>query len=94
MMSLLQKGHHPDTDPAFWNDWHPAPAPTLEMPWLPDFIDSVTRPSVLGAFFVFYLPIGGIITACLVSKVQSMRKAKKTLLQQQEQNISDLAIYK
>jgi hypothetical protein len=31
MMTRLRAGRHPDTDPAFWNDWHDPGPPALEM---------------------------------------------------------------
>jgi hypothetical protein len=34
LLARLQTGHHPDTDPAFWDAWHDTPAPSLQGPWL------------------------------------------------------------
>lgn len=33
MLARLQKGQHPDTDPHFWDDYHPSPAPALADPF-------------------------------------------------------------
>ncbi|BDI29066.1 hypothetical protein CCAX7_11170 [Capsulimonas corticalis] len=33
MMARLTAGRHPDTDPTFWADYRPAPAPQLEDEW-------------------------------------------------------------
>ena len=33
MLSRLEKGDHPDTNPKFWADWKPAAPPSLEVAW-------------------------------------------------------------
>jgi len=33
LVARLNAGRHPDTDPTFWNDWHPRPMPFLHRPW-------------------------------------------------------------
>lgn len=34
MLTRLQKGDHPDTNPKFWADWKPAVPPSLEVNWI------------------------------------------------------------
>jgi tetratricopeptide (TPR) repeat protein len=94
MMARLQAGKHPDTDPTFWHEWQPAPAPTLAMPWFPDFKESILRPSVLGPFFLMYLPMGIIATLYCVFVIRRLPNAKRERLRQQERNCSDLDIYR
>ena len=79
MMVRLKAGHHPDTDPTFWNAWHPQPAPSLSTGYWPDLIDKFTAPSfIINAIFtaVFLFIVGSIIFLSVRGIVRWQRRQR------------------
>ena len=63
LLVRLKAGRHPDTDPGFWNDWHPRPLPYQHRPWYvtlfgDDFLNAAFRFIVFPALVL--LAIRGI----------------------------------
>lgn len=60
LVARLNAGRHPDTDPTFWNDWHPRPAPIFSPPWYRAFLGG--DPAFTLLFFFVLAPLALVFT--------------------------------
>lgn len=78
MEARLKAGHHPDTDPHFWDGYQDSPAPSLDIPWSKEasanFGNWLTRYGVMGVFVLFWGSIlGAVIYLVLPTKHRRKR---------------------
>lgn len=66
LVARLNAGRHPDTDPTFWNDWHPRPAPIFRPPWYRAFLGG--DPLLTALFFLVLAPVVLACTIVLIVK--------------------------
>jgi len=72
MMGLLQRGRHPDTDPAFWNGWHDSGPPVIVRP--PGHYDGLKRlVTMLTSIFIGLIVAAPFAVAVIVGR----RKSRK-----------------
>lgn len=69
MLVRLKAGRHPDTDSTFWKDYHPVPAPSLEIPeskeWRGNFMNWMLYHTSWGIpvllLVIYVLPAGLVV---------------------------------
>jgi tetratricopeptide (TPR) repeat protein len=78
MEARLKTGHHPDTDPHFWDGYQDSSAPSLDIPWHKEasanFRNWLMRYGAMGVFVLFW---GSIIGAVIYLVLPTKHRRKR-----------------
>ncbi|HEY3332088.1 MAG TPA: hypothetical protein VGK19_18815 [Capsulimonadaceae bacterium] len=77
MMTRLQAGRHPDTDPTFWREWHDSGPPSIPMPPMRWLWLALGMPMGSEGQFVVWSGVGGLILLIVVCNIVYEQRRKR-----------------